>query len=49
LIYFVTTLIYFTFFLREVNKGSWFMFILEMSMRLLVLANMFLFEILEVF
>jgi len=44
LIYFITTLIYFTYFLDEVTSDeSWFIIIVEMSIRLLVLTNMILF------
>ena len=48
MIYFITTLIYFTFFLREIDRSSWFMISIEMSIRLLVLINMCLFEVLEI-
>lgn len=47
-IYFFTTLIYFTFFLREGKTTNWFNFLLDLSLQVLVLSNMLIFEMLEV-
>lgn len=46
-IYFAAALIYFTFFLRDI-PNNWFSIILELSLRLLVVINMVLFEAIEV-
>lgn len=47
LIYFACALVYFTFFLRAENN-NWFGIILDLALRLLVVANMLIFQFLEV-
>ena len=47
-IYFISTVIYFTFLLAPVDKSNWFMIGIEMAIRLLILINMCLFEVLEI-
>ena len=46
-IYFVASLIYFTFFLRQ-QKGGLLTSLIELALRLLVVSNMILFELIEV-
>lgn len=45
-VYFVTTLIYFSFFLRASDQ-SWSYYLIEISLRVLVVMNMVFFEMLE--
>jgi len=47
MIYFCATLIYFTFFLRDVNV-NWATFLIDRAFFFLVVTNMILFEILEI-
>ena len=47
LIYFASALIYFTFFLRE-PSNNWLAMIMDLSLRLLVISNMLIFEFLEI-
>lgn len=47
-IYFTSSLLYFTFFLRDLSDDSWFFLILDFALRLLVVANMIIFQALEV-
>ena len=47
-IYFTSSLLYFSFFLRDLSDDSWFFLILDLALRLLVVANMIIFQALEV-
>ena len=47
-IFFSSALLYYTFFLRPTMDFSWFFYLLALSLRILVIANLLIFEFLEI-